>query len=562
MKYSGAEIIIKLLEMQGIKIVAGIPGGANLPLYNALNKSGIQHILTRHEQGAGFIAQGMARSTGRAAVCFATSGPGATNLITAIADAKLDSVPVIAITGQVPTSLIGSDAFQEVDTYGLTVPITKHNYLVNSAQDLIRIIPEAFRIAESDRPGPVVIDIPKDIQSEEVDIDEWPLPEQNRDPVEADTEQIKKVAEMINSCKKPLLYIGGGMIQSGAHGLLYELAKKSSIPVASTLMGLGSFPLDDPLYLGMLGMHGSRYTNYIVNEADLLLAFGVRFDDRATGNAVKFCPNATIVHADIDPAEINKIKQAHVSLSGEIGATLKHLIPFVNNDSRQDWLAHVDRMRRDYPFLMPDRNDLYHPINIIKTVGRLATPDSIITTDVGQHQMWVAQVYPFQRPRTLLTSGGLGTMGFGLPAAIGAALANPGKRIICFSGDGSLLMNIQELATLADWQLDITIVLFNNGHLGLVRQQQELFYKKNYIASEFKTNPDFAAVARDFGIKGYDLNKEGCEPASIFKKFLAEPGPCLINVPTDYSENVFPMVPPGKAIYEMIGGEINERAGK
>jgi acetolactate synthase-1/2/3 large subunit len=558
MKYSGAEIIIKLLERQGIKIIAGIPGGANLPLYTALGRSSIRHILTRHEQGAGFIAQGMARSTGRAAVCFATSGPGATNLITAIADAKLDSVPVVAITGQVPSSLIGSDAFQEVDMYGLTVPITKHNYLAKSARDLLQILPESFRIAESDRPGPVAIDVPKDVQQEEVDIEEWPLTLKNHDAVEPHTDRIEQIAELINKSKRPLLYVGGGIIQSGAHGLLYELAKKASIPVTSTLMGLGCFPPDDPLYLGMLGMHGSRSTNYIINEADLLLAFGVRFDDRATGNVGKFCPNAAIVHVDIDPSEINKIKQAHASISGDIGTVLKHMIPLVNCDARPDWLALVNRMRADYPFLMPDRNDLYHPINIIKTISGLAAPDTIVATDVGQHQMWVAQAYPFQRPRTLLTSGGLGTMGFGLPAAIGAALANPGKRIICFSGDGSLLMNIQELATLADWQLDITIILFQNGHLGLVRQQQELFYEQNYIASKFMTNPDFAVIARGFGIRGYDLTRESGELASIFQKALTEPGPCLINVPIDYAENVFPMVPPGKANYEMIGGEIDE----
>ena len=499
MRYSGAEIIIKLLERQGIKIIAGIPGGANLPLYSALNRSSsIRHILTRHEQGAGFIAQGMARSTGRAAVCFATSGPGATNLITAIADAKLDSVPVVAITGQVSSSLIGSDAFQEVDMYGLTVPITKHNYLAKSARDLLQILPESFRIAESDRPGPVAIDVPKDVQQEEVDIEAWPLMLNNRDSAEPDTDRIEQIAELINKSKRPLLYVGGGIIQSGAHGLLYELATKASIPVTSTLMGLGCFPPDDPLYLGMLGMHGSRATNYIINEADLLLAFGVRFDDRATGNAEKFCPNATIVHVDIDPSEINKIKQAHVSISGDIGTVLKHMIPLVNRDARPDWLALANRMRADYPCLMPDRNDRRHPINIIKTISGLAGPDTIVATDVGQHQMWVAQAYPFQHPRTLLTSGGLGTMGFGLPAAIGAALANPGKRIICFSGDGSLLMNIQELATLADWQLDVTIILFQNGHLGLVRQQQESVLWTELHCFKIHDQPRFCSYCPGF----------------------------------------------------------------
>jgi len=558
MKYSGAEIIVKLLERQGIQVIAGIPGGANLPLYTALKRSSsIRHILTRHEQGAGFIAQGMARSTGRAAVCFATSGPGATNLITAIADAKLDSIPIIAITGQVSSNMIGSDAFQEVDMYGLTVPITKHNYLAKSAADLLQIIPESFRIAESPRSGPVAIDVPKDVQQQEVEVASWPTAE-NRDSVEPDIGGIEQVAELINKSKRPLLYVGGGIIQSGAQDFLYELAKKASIPVTLTLMGLGCFPPDDPLYLGMLGMHGSRSTNYIVSEADLLLAFGVRFDDRATGNAAKFCPEATIVHVDIDPSEINKIKQAHASLSGDIGTVLEQLIPLVNADARLDWLGRINRIRADHPFPMPDENDLYHPINIIKSVSRLADPDTIVATDVGQHQMWVAQAYPFQRPRTLLSSGGLGTMGFGMPAAMGAAFANPGKRIICFSGDGSLLMNIQELATLADWQLDVTIILFKNGHLGLVRQQQELFYEQNYIASRFMTNPDFVAIARGFGIRGYDLAKDGSDPASIFKMALAEPGPCLISVPIDEAENVYPMVPPGKANIEMIGGETGE----
>lgn len=554
MKYSGAEIIIKLLEEQGVKIIAGIPGGANLPLYNALYKSRIQHILARHEQGAGFIAQGMARTNGRAAVCFATSGPGATNLITAIADAKMDSVPLIAITGQVSSNLIGSDAFQEVDTYGLTVPISKHNYLVNSVEQLIQIIPEAFMIAESGRPGPVVIDVPKDIQVQEIDIDEWPTSGNKEHCIALDTQQINKVAELIIRSERPLLYIGGGIIHSDAHHFLYELAQKNSIPVASTLMGLGSFPCDDPLYLGMLGMHGSRYTNLIVNEADLLLAFGVRFDDRATGNAKRFCPHAKIVHVDIDPAEIDKIKSSHTSITGDIGTILEYLIPLVKYNRRVNWLAYVNKMKQDHPFATPNRNDLCHPINIIKGFGQAARPETIITTDVGQHQMWVAQAYPFKRPRTLLTSGSLGTMGFGLPAAIGAALGNPGKRIICFSGDGSLLMNIQELATLADLQLDITIVLFNNGHLGLVRQQQELFYERNFIACKFITNPDFTAIARGFGIRAYDLSKDD-HPYSVIEKSLTKPGPCLINVPIDCSENVFPMIPPGKAIYEMIGGE-------
>lgn len=556
MKYSGAEIIVKLLEMQGVGIVTGIPGGANLPLYNALYHSKIRHVLARHEQGAGFIAQGIARSTGRAAVCLATSGPGATNLLTAIADAKLDSVPIVAITGQVSSDLIGSDAFQEVDMYGLTIPISKHNYLVNSARDLMDIIPEAFRIAESNRPGPVVIDVPKDIQCDELEIKQWPLPVENHDLISLDLYKLKKIADLINSSRRPLLYIGGGVVKSEASSLLFELSRKNSIPVASTLMGLGCFPCQDPLYLGMLGMHGSRYTNYLINEADLIIALGVRFDDRVTGNLSKFCPQATIIHIDIDRSEINKIKKADISLNSDIGLVLKNLIPMVGSNRRLEWIEHINEMRQKHRFMLPDAKDTFHPINVIRAIAKLASPDTIITTDVGQHQMWVAQAYSFQRPRTLLTSGGMGTMGFGLPAAIGAALAHPEQRIICFSGDGSILMNIQELATLAELQLNIAIVIFNNGHLGLVRQQQELFYDHNYFASKFDRKTDFAAIAQGFGIDSYDLSK-AYELSSVFETWLRGTGPCLIDVPIHYAENVYPMVPPGSAIDEMIGGECN-----
>lgn len=557
MKYTGAEIIIKLLERKGITIVSGIPGGANLPLYNALYKSKIRHILARHEQGAGFIAHGIARATGKTAVCFATSGPGATNLLTAIADAKLDSIPIIAITGQVPTSFIGSDAFQEVDTYGMSLPITKHNFLVRDARELLHIIPEAFNIAESGRPGPVLIDVPKDVQRQTIEFDQWPAQEKEKVPEKIDLSAIKHIAGMINEAKRPLLYIGGGIVQSKAHNLLYKLAKKNSIPVVSTLMGLGCFPAEDSLYLGMLGMHGARYTNFILNETDLLLAFGVRFDDRATGNVKKFCPQAKIIHIDIDHSEIDKIKKAKFSVTGDIGMALKQIMSFINSDSRRKWITQVERIKKENPFLIPKNTNSLHPIKLIKKISDLVKSDTIITTDVGQHQMWVAQVYPFQYPRTLLTSGGLGTMGFGFPAAIGAALAKPKKRIVCISGDGSFLMNIQELATLADLNLNITVIIMNNGHLGLVRQQQELFYEKKYISTKFATNPDFAAIANNFGIRSYDL-KGRKNPMATLTKSLSEPGPCLVNVPVDSAENVNPIVPPGAANYEMIGGDIND----
>jgi len=559
MKMNGAEIIIKLLEQQGIENIAGIPGGTNLPIYDALYKSSINHILCRHEQGGAFIAQGMSRSTGKVAVCFATSGPGATNLLTAIADAKLDSIPIICITGQVSYEYIGTDAFQEVDTYGLTIPITKQNFIVRSAKELFFIIPEAFRLANDGRPGPVLIDVPKDVQQEIVEFNEWPqmLPEvvvENK----IDSSLINWVSQQINKAKRPILYIGGGVLNGNASEQIRKLAKKNNIPVVTTLMGLGCFSCDEPLYLSMLGMHGTRYTNIILHEADLLLAFGVRFDDRATGNVVKFCPEAKIIHVDIDEAEINKLKNVDYSITGDIKAVLEGLLPLVEENNREGWIRLVEKTKAEHPFILPEARDILNPINIIKLVSKLVADDSIVTTDVGQHQMWTAQVYPFKNPRTLLTSGGLGTMGFGLPAAIGAALENPDKQVICFTGDGSILMNIQELATLADLNLNVKIIILNNKHLGLVRQQQELFYGGRYIASKFVTNPDFAAISRGFGIPAYDLSKE-TDLIETLKMAIAQVGPVLIDIPVRENENVYPMVKPGAPITEMIGGDIYDK---
>jgi acetolactate synthase I/II/III large subunit len=551
MKYTGAELTIKLLERQGIDLVTGIPGGSNLPIYDALGKSRIKHILARHEQGAGFISHGIARSTGRTAVCFATSGPGVMNLLTAVADGKIDSVPMVAITGQVPSCLIGTDAFQEIDTYGLTLPITKHNYLVRSARDLLHIIPEAFQIAESGRPGPVVVDIPKDVQTQVVEFDEWPVFEREKESYEISIKDIEQMAKMINESEKPMLYVGGGLIHSNAHALLYELATKNNIPVALTLMGLGSFPPDHPLYLGMLGMHGARYTNIILNEADLIIALGVRFDDRATGMVAKFCPNASIIHIDIDQSEINKIKKSNVFAVCDVNKALGELNPLIKANPRAEWISYLENIKAAYPFPMTPNKDVLYPVNLIRSISNMVNPNTIVTTDVGQHQMWVAQAYPFRQPRTLLTSGGLGTMGFGLPAAIGAAIAYPDRRIICFTGDGSILMNIQELATLADLNLNITIILMNNGYLGLVRQQQELFYEQHYTASKFITNPDFAAIGRAFGIRGYDLNG-GDDLMELLTESLSQEGPCIVNVPISPQENVMPMVPPGAANHEAI----------
>jgi acetolactate synthase-1/2/3 large subunit len=557
MKLNGAELTIKLLERQGIKQIIGIPGGASLPLYDALYESSIEHILSRHEQGAAFMAQGISRATGKAAVCFATSGPGATNLITAIADAKLDSIPIISITGQVPHSLIGTDAFQEVDAYGLTIPITKHNFLVRSIKELLYVIPEAFKIAQEGRPGPVLIDIPKNIQLAEIEIDTWP---EIGEPLEStnnlDLDYINEISQVINSAKKPMLYIGGGIISGNASEALKEFAEKNNIPVAATLMGLGAFPAKHPLYLSMVGMHGARYTNYLMNECDVLLAFGVRFDDRATGDMTKFCPNARIIHIDIDNSEINKIKNANLSISGNIKDVLASLTEYIDENPRTEWINHVNKTKEEHPFMLPPKEDIFHPINIIRYIASIVPEDTIIATDVGQHQMWVAQAYPFNKDRLLLTSGGLGTMGFGLPSAIGAAMAYPEKTVICFSGDGSILMNIQELATLADLKLNVKTIILNNKHLGLVRQQQELFYEKHYIASKFITNPDFAAISNGFGVRGLDLAKE-LNPMEILKDELLKQGPALINIPIKEDENVYPMVPPGKSNIEMIGGENN-----
>jgi acetolactate synthase I/II/III large subunit len=554
MKLSGAEIIIRYLEYQGITIVSGIPGGANLPLYDALHKSSIRHVLVRHEQAAGFIAQGMARSTGKPAVCFATSGPGATNLVTAIADAKLDSVPIVAITGQVPTSMIGTDAFQEIDTYGMTLPISKHNFLVRRASELLSILPEAFTIATSGRQGPVVVDVPKDVQVEEIELDCLPADDISDAPEPLDPRLVQRAAEMIHNAKRPVFYVGGGVIAADAHCPLRELAEKNNIPVALTLNGLGAFPPSHPLYLGMLGMHAAPFTNMLLDEADLLLAFGVRFDDRAVGRAAEFCPRASIIHVDIDEAEINKVKRAHLSIGGDVKEVLESLVHLVAPDTRPAWLARVTELKRMFPLVLPDPDDRFHPVNVVRAIAAAAPDDAIVTTDVGQHQMWVAQAYSVRAPRTLLTSAGLGTMGFGLPAAIGAALAHPGRRVICVSGDGSIQMNIQELATLAELHLPITIVIMNNGHLGLVRQQQELFYDGNYIASKFARRLDFAAIAREFGVKAEKL-ADGGSFGDALAAALVYDGPYLIDVPIHDAENVLPMVPPGAATRDMIGVE-------
>lgn len=590
MKCNGAEIVIKLLEKENVEYISGIPGGFNLPIYDALYKSNIKHILARHEQGAGFIAQGISRSTDKCGVCFATSGPGATNLLTAIADAKLDSIPLIAITGQVPLSAIGTDAFQEVDAYGLTIPITKHNFLVRDIHDLFTVIPEAFKISLEGRPGPVLIDIPKNIQTEVIEVSESNFEKSNtlnnsisevnsvtKDVVDDSLLQsnicgniehinyshksiLKKstlqyMAEMINSARKPIIYAGGGIINSCASAELYDLAKKNNIPVTLSLMGLGSFPADDELCIGMLGMHGAPYTNYLINEADLILALGTRFDDRATGNIEKFCPKASIIHVDIDPSEINKVKTSSLSLVADVKDFLTEILPFISDKERSSWIKRINCFKEKYP--LPKYDDPLHPANLIPYIASKVPGDTLVTTDVGEHQMWTAQRYPFRKPKTLLTSGGLGTMGFGLPVAIGASLVNPGKKVICFSGDGSILMNLQELATLSELNLDVKVIILSNHNLGLVRQQQQLFYNEHYIASHFTCNPDFKTIAKGFGINSCDLSEEK-KPLEKLEEMLSCKGPCLINIPIEECENILPMVAPGKSNLEMIGCECDD----
>jgi len=554
MEMSGAELIVRLLERQGIRTIAGIPGGAILPLYDALAASTeIRHVLARHEQGAGFIAQGMARVSGRPEVCFASSGPGATNLVTAIADARLDSIPLIAITGQVPLSMIGTDAFQEVDIYGMTVPVTKHNFLVRSAHELLDVIPEAFRIAMSGRPGPVLVDVPKDVQNQRVQFEAWPQPvvaEPNR-PL--DLKAIEEAAQMINDAEQPVLYLGGGVVHSGASALAVTLAEQAGLPTTTTLMALGTMPSDHPLSIGMLGMHAARYTNFVLEEADLLICVGARFDDRAIGRAAQFCPRARIIHIDIDPSEHNKIKAAHVAIQGDVGQVLEALLPRIKVRLRKRWLSHVDSLKVRFPLQMPGLEDARSHYGLIQAVAACLDDDAIVTTDVGQHQMWVAQAYPFGRERQWLTSGGLGTMGFGLPAAIGAALAAPERTVVCFSGDGSIKMNIQELATLAEEGLKVKIVLMNNQSLGLVYQQQNLFYGKRVFASKYRGALDFTKIAEGFGIQSLDLDQVQ-NPRAALAQALAAPGPCLIHASIDREQFVYPMVPPGAANTEMIGG--------
>ena len=544
---SGAELLIKFLEERGVTTVAGVPGGAALPLYDALHGSSIKHILARHEQGAGFIAQGIARATGFPGVTLATSGPGATNLVTAVADAYADSVPLLAITGQVPQHLIGTDAFQEVDACQLFRKITQRSYFVRSADELYAILPEAWSLMTSGRPGPVHIDIPKDVQNQKVDLLPFccMIPEIKT----ALPHEIAAAANMIAESARPLLYIGGGIVHAEATAELAEFAREHNIPVVSSLMGLGAFPADHELAIGMLGMHAAPYTSHIMHEADLLIAIGVRFDDRATGKLSEFCPEAKVIHIDIDARELGKLRTPQLAICADAKAALRQLCESLGfSHARDAWHARIAELRASYP--LPVTPDAAQSVHFMHELAAELDAADTVTTDVGQHQMWAAQYLPFSEPRRWLTSGGLGTMGFGLPAAIGAALAKESAgRTICITGDGSLLMNIQEFATLAELGLPVKVIILDNGHLGLVRQQQQLFFSGRFSACEFSSAVDFMRIAQAFGLEA--VNYDSANPDCL-ADFLSAGGPGLLHVRIGATEKVLPMVAPGAGNLQMI----------
>jgi len=592
-KLTGSQIIISLLKQNGIDTVAGIPGGSILPLYDELGRSDIQHVLVRQEQAAGFIAQGISRVTGKAAVCMATSGPGAMNLLTSIADARCDSVPLVAITGQVNLSLIGTDAFQEADTFGLSFPITKHSMMVKSAKELINAVPLAFAIAESGRPGPVLIDVPRNVQLELAEVPEdfdncfkkiYDEYKKNGVKFQTKKEEIDSIIENFTSkllnAKKPVLYVGGGANNPSSSEQIKKFLSAYNIPVVSSLMGIGVVPVKSENFIGMVGMHGSYFANKVMYESDLVLAAGVRFDDRATGVVSKFCPNAEILHIDIDAAEVNKILPSKFSLIEDcsfafekINDSLKNAKIENNefNSNRAEWFKNCVANKDEPQVTLPMNCDtadccgrnccgvkngecFKNPRTFISNLPNIAAKfglsedDLIVTTDVGQHQMWTAQFYPVKNSRQLLTSGSLGTMGFGLPAAIGAAIAEPKKRVICISGDGSIMMNIQELATLGELGLNVTVIVLDNGCLGMVRQQQEYLFNKNYSASTFKNRPDLLKIASGFGIREVDIDND----SDWEKKAFGEEGPAFCRIKISRYETVLPFVKGGQANIEAL----------
>jgi acetolactate synthase I/II/III large subunit len=562
-KISGADLMISLLEQHGVRIVTGIPGGAILPLYDALSRSRrIQHVLARHEQAAGFIAQGMARASGRAGVCIVTSGPGVTNMVTPLADAKLDSVPMICLAGQVSAHLIGTDAFQEVATVDIVRPITKACYFVKSACEIADVFCEAFEVAESGRPGPVLIDLPKNVQTQMIERQSAPARARANAPLaqnaEHRAEAYDRAAALILSAQRPLLYCGGGVVKARALSLARDFAERCDIPVTTTLMALGLLPPHHTLHLGMLGMHGARSTNHAIDAADVLIAIGARFDDRATGDPAAFAVNAQIIHIDIDARELGKIKQPTVAIQDDAASAFHELLRRTSfapqaKPIRIAWHSHIRDLKRAFPHQAELPQALCSPHGIMQALGRVLTDDTIVTTDVGQHQMWAAQALPLRCADRWLTSGGLGTMGFGLPAAIGAALVSDGSPVICITGDGSLMMNIQELATLSELNLNVKIVLLDNASLGMVRQQQELFYGQRYAASKFLKTVDWLEIARAFGVCAHDLRPTP-DAEQTLTRAIGTPGPVLIRVAIDEMANVMPIVAPGAANTIVVDG--------
>ncbi len=554
MKLTGAKILIESLKKEGVKVIFGYPGGSVLPIFDVLYDAPIRFILTRHEQGAAHAADGYARATGKVGVCMATSGPGATNLVTGIATAYMDSIPIVALTGQVKTNLIGNDAFQEADVTGVTRPITKHNYLVKDVHELAQTVKNAFHLARSGRPGPVLIDLPVDITLAETGFHYPKEPDLRgyKPTLSGHPGQIKKVVRAILQSERPIIYAGGGVIISGASAELRKLVEKTSIPVTTTLLGLGSFPENHRLSLGMLGMHGTMYANHAIMESDLIIAIGARFDDRVTGRLESFAPHAKIIHIDIDPSAISKNVKVDIPIVGDARNILSQLDKVVKGAQIKKWLEKINNWKKKYP-LNYKKDDKLRPQYVVEQIYELTKGRAIICTEVGQNQMWAAQFYQYTKPRTYISSGGLGTMGYGFPASIGAQLGKPGDIVFDIAGDGSIQMNIQELATAVANKLPVKIAILNNCYLGMVRQWQELFYKKRYSYTYLR-NPDFVKVAQAYGAQGIRVEKKKDVPKAIKKALATKDCPVVLDFIVEQEENVFPMVPVGEAINRMIGG--------
>ncbi|MFC1669798.1 biosynthetic-type acetolactate synthase large subunit [Spirochaetota bacterium] len=555
MKITGSEIIIESLKKEKVEVMFGYPGGVVIPIFHHLHNSPVKFILTRHEQGAVHAADGYARASGKVGVVLATSGPGATNLITGIATANMDSIPLVCFTGQVKTDMIGNDAFQEVDMTGISRPISKHNYLVQDIAELADIIKEAFHIASTGRPGPVVIDVPVDISN---DTYQFKYPEtinlKGYKPVyEGHYGQIKKARKLIENSRKPVIYAGGGVVISNASEELREFVKKTGIPITTTLLGLGIYPETDPLSLQMLGMHGTYFANHAVNESDLLIAIGTRFDDRVTGKIETFIPNAKVIHIDIDPASVSKNVIVDVPIVGDCKKVLEKINKEIKAPKIDDWIKEIDMAKETHPLTYEDsKNDEIKPQYVVEQIYELTKEDTIICTEVGQNQMWAAQFYKYTEPRTFISSGGLGTMGFGLPAAIGAQLAKPDRRVINIAGDGSIQMNIQEMIVAVQHQLPVIIAILNNGFLGMVRQWQQLFFDKRYSHTCIKSSPDFAKLAEAYGAVGIKVTKKE-EVIPMIKKALSiTDKPIILDFHVAKEENVYPMVPSGKSVKDTI----------